>query len=631
MRRVLLVLGLGLWAGAVFHAPAGAQVIDTIKPKVPLRPDSIPRLLTRADTVADSLFRVDSIRRARIRADSIKSPLAHAESPPEYSIGRRMYWPRDSLFATGALTVTDLVERVVGLNTFSSGWLPNPMVGTYLGDVRRVRVFYDGVEWISLDPRTGGIPDLSQINLWSLEDATVEQMADEVRVYLRSWRVRNTHPETRTDVSTGDHATNLYRGFYGVRTDGGIAVQFGAQQYGTTPAAQFGSSSDQVGIITRVGWAKNKWSIDAFGQRVGRHRGTIIGEQSINVPGDSLPETSSSRTDAYFRVAYADPDVDPFWGQAMITGTQYRYTGFRSFTGFPGTPAESLLVSASLDTNKYLKQYIATVGTVQGYFHASATARAFTSAGAALFTPSARASFTTGIVDLSGFVEAKSTDSTSRADASIRFTPLPFISLLGSVARQLDDEPPNIHLTTTYYRGEAGLRIKGLWFIGGIVRRDSANLVPAIEFDSSYIPQQAHGATGYEAAIRGRLWRFIQADAWGIRWNDSTGAYRPQYQTRAEIFIRTNLINQFPSKDFGLMAALVHEYRSDAHFPSLVSQQPAIGDVYRTLSSLLELRIVGATISWQFRNVFGTRYSEIGGFVMPRQTNFYGIRWSFSD
>ena len=631
MRRVWLVLGLGLWAGAFLHAPAGAQVIDTIKPKVPLPPDSLHRLLTRADTVRDSIFKADSTREARIRADSIKSPLAHAESPPEYSIARLLYWSRDSLFATGAVTVADLLERVVGLTTFRGGWLPPPQVGAYLGDVRRVRVFYDGTEQISIDPRAGGIPDLTQINLWSLEDVTVEQMADEVRVYMRSWRVRNTHPETRTDISTGDQSTNLYRAFFGARSNNGLAFQFGAQQYGTTPPAQFGNSSDQVGIITRIGWAKQKWSIDGFAQRIARHRGTIIGEQSLDVPGDSLPETSSSLTNEYFRVAYADPDIDKLWVQVMAAGTQYRYTGVRSFTGFPATLAESLLTNASLDTNKYLKQYIATAGTVQGFFHASATARAFVQSGHVLFTPSARANFTTGIVDASAFVEAKSVDSTSRADAAIRFTPLPFISFLGSVATQLDDEPPNIHLTTTYLRGEAGLRLKGLWFIGGIVRRDSANLVPAIEFDTSYIPQQAPAATGYEAAIRGRLWRFIDADAWGIRWNDSTGAYRPQYQTRAEIFIRTNLINQFPSKDFGLVASLVHEYRSDAHFPSLVSTQPNIGTGYRTLTSLLEIRILSATISWQFRNMLGQRYSEIGGFVMPRQMNFYGIRWSFVD
>jgi hypothetical protein len=620
-------------AGAVSHpATLGAQVIDTIRPKVPLPPDTIrARLRTRADTVRDSLFRVDSIRRERIRADSIKSPIAHAESPTELGVGRRMYWPRDSLFATGALTVADLLERVTGLSTYRGGWLPPPQVGSYLGDVRRVRVFYDGLELKSIDPRTGGVLDLTQINLWSAEDATIEQTADEIRVYLRSWRVRNTHTETRTDVSTGDQQTNLYRGFLGTRLNNGGAFQFGAQQYGTTPPSQFGSSSDQVGLVMRAGWAKQKWSVDAFGNRIGRHRGVIVSEQAVNVPGDSIPQTSSTGTDGYVRLGYGDPDDDKMWAQVMAGTSRYTYTGVRSFRGIPITRADSLLVIAELDTTKVLAQYLATAGTVQGPFAASGIARAFASGGNTIFAPAARASFTTNLFSVSGYAEAKSVDSIARADVTVRFQPFSFISLLGSAARSTDYHVSGAGISTTYLRGEAGLRLHQLWLVGGILRRDSAFLAPAVVYDTSYIPQHAPGATGFEAAIRGQLWGPLGADVYGIRWNDSTGAYRPQYQSRAELYVRTNLIDRFPSKNFGLMASVIHEYRSDVHFPSLASTQPALSAGYRTISLLLEIRIVSATISWQFRNMLGERYSEIAGFVMPRQMNFYGVRWSFSD
>jgi hypothetical protein len=135
------------------QAPLDAQVIDTIKPGAGSAGHLKPRLLTRGYGARQS-FKVDSIRRARIRADSIKSPIAHAEDPQELQVGRRLYWPRDSLFATGALTVADLLERVAGVSTYRGGWLPPPQVGSYLGDVRRVRVFYDGFEEVSIDPRT---------------------------------------------------------------------------------------------------------------------------------------------------------------------------------------------------------------------------------------------------------------------------------------------------------------------------------------------------------------------------------------------------------------------------------------------------------------------------------------------
>ena len=635
MHRASLVIGLGLLAGAVLHPPSalGAQVIDTIKPKVPAPRDTTKKVPTRADSLRDSLFRADSIRRARIRADSIKSPIAHAESPQELSIGRRLYWPRDSLFATGALTVADLLERVPGLSTYRGGWLPPPQQASYLGDLRRVRVFYDGFELKSIDPRTGGILDLTQINLWSAEDATIEQTADETRVYLRSWRVRNTHTETRTDVATGDQQTNLYRGFYGKRMDAGGAFQFGAQQYGTTPPSQFGSSSDQVGFILRAGWAKQKWSVDAFGNRVGRHRGEIIGETSFDVPGDSIPQTSSTQTDGYLRVAYGDPDVDKGWGQVMAVTSRYIYTGFRSSNlGIPTTPAESALARAPLDTARFLTQYVAAIGTVQGPFRASGFTRVFVSGGQTIFAPAARASFATELASVSGYAEAKSADSIARADVTVRLQPFPFVSLLGSAAHAVNYRGPSTDgVPTTYLRGEVGLRLRDVWFIGGVLRRDSTLLAPAKVYDSSFIAQRAPGATGFEAAVRGTLWGPFGADVYGIRWNDSTGAYRPQYQTRAELYVRTNLANRFPTNHFGLMASIIHEYRSNVHFPSLISSQPSIGTGFRTLSSLLEIRVLNATVSWQFRNMLGERYSEIGGFIMPRQMNFYGVRWSFVD
>ena len=611
------------------YDPLGAQVTDTTRKVDTTTRRRIP---THADSLRDSVFKADSVRRERIRADSIKAPLAHAETAHESSIGRRMYWNRDSLFATGALTVADLLERVVGLSTFRGGWISSPQIAAYMGDARRVRVFIDGYEQVVLDPRARGVLDLTQINLWSMEDATIEQTADEVRVHLRTWRVRNTHAETRTDISTGDQATNLYRAFYGKRLQNGGAFQFGAQQYGTTPPSRFGASSDQVGVVARAGWAKGKWSFDGFGTRVGRHRGTIIGESSFGVQGDSIPQTSSTRTDAYLRAAYGDPDLDLAWGQVQAVSSRYTYTGLRTFAGFPTTAAESALVKAPLDTNKFVAQYIATAGTTRGPVHLSGTARAFVSGGKTFLAPAARASFVTDRLDLSAYAEGKSIDSIGRADVVLRLTPLPFISLLGSAARSTDDRTRDSSATTTYLRGEAGLRIHGLWLIGGVLRRDSVRIGPAHEFDTSFVWQRAPPATGIEAAIRGKLWRVINADVSAIRWTDSAGAYRPQYQTRSEVFVRTNLLDKFPSNNFGLMASIIHEYRSNAHFPSLTAtSQPAVATGYRTISTLLEIRVVDATISWQFRNLLGERYSQIGGFIMPRQTNFYGVRWSFSN
>jgi hypothetical protein len=612
------------------HGPLAAQVKDTLQKRdttltirAPAHADSLIR---------DSLAKLDSIKRARLNADSIKAPIAKSEQPAELSIGRRLHWNRDSLFATGAITLADLLDRVPGLTMLHAGWIAAPAVGAYLGDVRRVRVFYDGLEYAPLDPRGGGAHDLTQINLWSVEDATVEQTPDEVRVYLRSWRVRNVTPETRTDVSTGDQQTNMYRGFFGKRFHSGADFQFGAQQYGTTPPRRFGSSSDNNSAIARLGLARGNWSVDVFATRIGRHRGEIVGEGPGGTPGDSIPTLGSTRNDAYLRAAYGDPDTSLAWAQVMAVASKYEYTGVRTRTiQNPLTPQDSAFNTTSLDTAVSLAQYVAAAGTVRGPLSLSATARMFAAGGHSVIAPSLRATFLTNRLSVTGFADTRNADSVGHTDVTARFTPLSFISLLGGAGRTTDSRRPDSSFSTKYARAEVGLRVKGLWLIGGVLHRDSVRLSPARVFDTLYLARTSPPVTAYSAAIRGRVWRFINADISAVKWTDSLGSYRPQYQTRSELFVKTNLIERFPTGDFGLMASLIHEYRSGIHVPFYSPEgfRSTVG--YRTISTLLEIRILNATISWQFRNTLGERYSQVPGFIMPRQTNFYGVRWSFVD
>ena len=128
--------------------------------------------------------------------------------------------------------------------------------------------------------------------------------------------------------------------------------------------------------------------------------------------------------------------------------------------------------------------------------------------------------------------------------------------------------------------------------------------------------------------MRGRLYRAINADAWAVAWSDTTGFYRPRYQTRSELYIQTNLLDRFPKGNFGLLASLAHEYRSTTRFPTRGKGVLDVGDS-RTLAFKLEIRIQTAVVSYQFRNLLQERYSLVPGFNLPRQTQFYGVRWEF--
>jgi hypothetical protein len=71
----------------------------------------------------------------------------------------------------------------------------------------------------------------------------------------------------------------------------------------------------------------------------------------------------------------------------------------------------------------------------------------------------------------------------------------------------------------------------------------------------------------------------------------------------------------------------VYEYRSHTTFPL------STGDIHagtaKTLSALLEIRILRAVVSYQQRNILGYPYEIIPGFEMPRVLAIYGVRWDF--
>ena len=280
-------------AGALLYAaafPARAQV-----PTPPTSVVPIPAK-PKTDSGPDSArIKTDSIK---VKADSIKRPIGRFADPALYEIGPQYEWNREQLFATGALTVIDLLDRIPGVTTFRSGWLATPQVATYNADFRRVRVFYDGIELDNLDSRTGGMLDLSTVQLWSLEHLSIERSASELRIYMRTWRVDNTDPYTRVDIATGNEDTNLYRGFYGKRFDNGGVLQFAGQQFGVA-SPRFSGSGDALSLLSRVGIAKKGWSLDAF---VLRHHATRDVERVAIGRPPVLP-LDATNTDAYVRAA----------------------------------------------------------------------------------------------------------------------------------------------------------------------------------------------------------------------------------------------------------------------------------------------------------------------------------------
>jgi hypothetical protein len=88
-----------------------------------------------------------------------------------------------------------------------------------------------------------------------------------------------------------------------------------------------------------------------------------------------------------------------------------------------------------------------------------------------------------------------------------------------------------------------------------------------------------------------------------------------------------SFLRHFPRGDFELHLAGVYEYRGHTIFPLTTGDIQA--GTAKTLSGLIEIRILRAVVSYQQRNILGYPYEIIPGFEMPRVLAIYGVRWDF--
>ncbi len=687
--RLLFLLGLGAVAGAVLPAEARAQVPvrrDTVagrRDTVPSRVDTTGRkpklpapgrdtLRVPTPLKADSMIKNDSIikgivplPKAEIKRDTIKSPLTRAEMPPILEIGLPRIYDRAAIYATGALTLSDLLGRVPGLTEFSTGFLAGPAFIASQGDVKRVRVFLDGLELDPMDRRSRGVTPVNDLPLHAVEELRIERGAEEVRVYARSWRVDRTVPYTRADIATGDLNSNLYRAYFGRRYDHGEALQVGAEQFTTQPDRRL-PSSDVLNLMLRAGLARGPWSADAFLERSHRNRARWVGTGDAAQTIDTVPSIETQRNTAYVRFGNGDPDRGR-WFQVLASAHSYTASARKSTDLSFTNPTDTDSATKQADSVAYESQYLMTGGITRGPLHLSAAEHIRVGGRRSSYFLSGRGSMASGPLNVSLFAAGKHYLQPARAEATVRLTPLDRIAVVASGSRtgsgdidRLFDEPrTRIVLDTagafaveglriipadtaeatryalaarTNLRAEAGVRLRDLWVSVGLLRRGRTTLLAPAELDSVYARPAAIRTEGEVTArtlsLRGRLWRGVNADAWAIAWNDSGGPYRPRYQTRSELYIQTNLLNRFPRGNFGLLTSLAHEYRSDALFPT-ARDSARVAPGYRMITFKLEIRIQTAVVSYQFRNLLQEKFAQVPGYNLPRQTQFYGVRWDF--
>jgi hypothetical protein len=627
---------MGALIGLAFASRAGAQGVpsdstarrDTSRARADsghARPDSVR---ASPDTVIGDSITVLGLHpgdtTTKIPKDTIKSPIAHAEIPPVLGVGEQYTWDRDALFASGALTLTQLLDFIPGVTTFTTGNLASPQFAAYGGNPGRVRIFLDGMELDNLDPRAGGALDLAELQLWSLEQVTVERGADEIRIYCRTWTVTRTTTSTRIDIVQSDQRTNLYRGFFGKRYQHGQVLQVGGQSYGTSSDASVGGGNE-LSLFARLGWSRKQWSVDGYLMHADRTRDLRFQDQGNTLLEDSIPEQDRLRSDMYFRAGYGDPDSGA-WAQTMIA-----HTNFTEHSPF--TPLGSILVD-SADTTRTSTQYIVTGGFTRWGFRLSGAERYHQLQTGGVSSTTLRASFERRLLALSLYAERRGGDSSSTEEATARLTPLSFFAVSGTVARR--------HGGTAFgdqndlsARLEAGLKIENAWLSVGLWRRDATVVPGLIAYDSAYVTSPTVAATGPFLSARGKIFHDIGVNIWAVRWN-SAGYYRPQLQSREELYIDTQWLQRFPSKHFRLIASIAHEYRQDVIFPvsdgleTLSDTNGIVAIFSHAIVGRIEFHVLDAAIFINsYSGVSPTKVEKVPGYTLPPARVTFGVRWQF--
>ena len=607
---------------------------DTSRPPMPTRVDSV-RAAERAyaDSVAQVRARQVADSVARFKAgDTIKSPMARFEMPRDVEITDRLHFRRDSILATGALNLADLLDRVPGVTTYRSGWLAGIHAASYNGDGSRIRVFLDGVELDAIEPRNGGVLDLTDVQLWNLDELLIERVPGEVRVWMRSMTVTSTTPATRVDIFTGDLNTNAFRGFLSRRWSNGMALQFGGQQIATQSGRvnaftgaegnqRLRSDGESQAFYARIGWSRGKLSVDGFATSSGRERDAHTPRADFL----ALPAYKGLRREGYLRVGYGDT-TRGLWSQALVSAVRSRLEGADSTI-----ISEADTVRIEGDTIRGQTQHVVAVGYRSSWWSASLTNRIRPRDGALQQAPVARGHLNWWKLDAGAWVERNGRDSTHRTDIFARLRPFSWLTMLAGRSGRFPDQATG-RVEGSTLRAEAAVRVKGLWLGGGVLRDDASTFstLPVLGPPPALIG--ANAATGVTATVHGRLYKDLHLDVIAVNW-DAAQYNRPQTQVRTELALISQWRRKFPKGQFGFNARLILDRRSGVPFYYGAEEDPQqwITEPAMVLTGLVEIRIQRGTLFYQYRNLTGGQYEQIRGITMPPAVQMYGVRWEFSN
>ena len=324
------------------------------------------------------------------------------------------------------------------------------------------------------------------------------------------------------------------------------------------------------------------------------------------------------------RLAYGDTTGGLF-AQLILSSLRNRLEGIRS--------AADTDTTKHSDTTRSREQKILTVGYSTRDWQLSFAERLRTFDGKNWHSPAARASYVRGILSGGVYLERQALDSSKHIDAAIRIAPNDWSALsVSHTTRSFDKELDRPNELVTQLQG--GLKLRGKWLTAGVMQQGASEQKAPTLLVGNVPTISSLKSTGVTFGAHGPLYKAVSFDVQGVRWNDGK-AYRPQFSLRSDLGLQTNWLSHFPKGQFSINLHLVHDLRDPITFlyPSVGDDQTTLkviaSERTQVLTTLLEIRIQRAVIFYHFHNVTGQAYEYVPGIVMPRQNQFYGVRWEF--
>jgi hypothetical protein len=185
-------------------------------------------------------------------------------------------WDRAALLASGALTLTDLLERIPGVTTVRYGTAGMPELASGLGgNAGRIELFLDG---FALDPLGGPGLDLSRIQLTELESVRIRRGLGSLRIELETLSSWERAAYSRIEAGTGDYGTDLLRGLFLTPSFLGGSLGLAVERL-ASDGLGFREPAENFGVWT-------KWTLAGQGRGVQlEYRRTSISREAMDSYG----------------------------------------------------------------------------------------------------------------------------------------------------------------------------------------------------------------------------------------------------------------------------------------------------------------------------------------------------------